>query len=106
MRLHRPRMHLQYCLIFALMCLLLSPTGAQENTNPANKTRIKIPLRRMLRNLHKDPNQGNGTMHIVIHKVAPGDAYYKVFDGNETAARGFTNKIWNRLLNRYNTMLI
>ncbi|XP_014763728.2 uncharacterized protein LOC6496283 [Drosophila ananassae] len=99
-------MNLQCLFTFSLMYLLLSQIGAQENPNTGNKTHLKIPLKRMFRNLHKGPNQGNGTLHIVIHKVVTGDPYYKVFDGNETAARGFTNKIWNRLLNRYKRMLI
>lgn len=45
-------------------------------------------------------------MRITIHKIQPGDPYYKVFDGDENAARAYTNKIWNRLLNRYSTMQI
>ncbi|KAI8040029.1 hypothetical protein M5D96_007454 [Drosophila gunungcola] len=60
----------------------------------------------MRRKLHTDEKQGKGMMHIVIHKISPGHQYYKIFNDDEKAARGFTNKIWNRLLNRYSTMRI
>ncbi|KAH8234100.1 hypothetical protein KR038_001348 [Drosophila bunnanda] len=102
-------MHLQLFLILAV-CLLVFQVEAEqpiENGNatdiPKNVTRKRV---RMLRKLHKNQEEDKGMMRIVIHKVQSGDTYYKVFDGDKNAARGFTNKIWNRLLNRYSTMQI
>ncbi|EDW32315.1 GL10500 [Drosophila persimilis] len=60
----------------------------------------------MVRPLHKKEDEKKDMMHIVIHKILPGDPYYKVFDGDQAKARRYTNKIWQRLLDRYNTMLI
>jgi len=103
-------MHLHYFLgLYIICCILLTQVQAEPNATIANSTEIQgnvTKKRIMLRKLHKDDKQGKGMMHIVIHKIQPGDPYYKVFDGNEKAARAFTNKIWNRLFNRYSTMLI
>ncbi|XP_037713760.1 uncharacterized protein LOC119549648 [Drosophila subpulchrella] len=108
-------MHLQYFFgIYILCCILLTQVQTQPNATISNATisnstdtQGNVAKKRiMLRKLHKDDKQGKGMMHIVIHKIQPGDPYYKVFDGNEKAARAFTNTIWNRLFNRYSTMLI
>ncbi|XP_016967680.1 uncharacterized protein LOC108036200 [Drosophila biarmipes] len=108
-------MHLHYFLVlYIIFCILLTQAQAQHNTTISNSTNSnstniqgKVAKKRVMkRRLHKDDKQGKGMMHIVIHKIQPGDPYYKVFDGDEKAARGFTNKIWNRLFNRYRTMLI
>nr|XP_016999473.2 uncharacterized protein LOC108058991 [Drosophila takahashii] len=102
-------MYLRYLLGFFLMCcILVAQAQDQHNaTINATDTQVKVPKKQiMLRKLHEDDKQGEGMVHIVIHKIQPGDPYYKVFDGDEKAARGFTNKIWNRLLNRYSTMII
>ncbi|XP_017077662.1 uncharacterized protein LOC108112345 [Drosophila eugracilis] len=102
-------MHLQYFFgFYFIFSILLYQVQAQQNATSnltiiqANVTKKRI----MVRKLHTDDKLGTGMMHVVIHKIQPGHPYYKVFDDNETAARGFTNKIWRRLLNRYSTMLI
>ncbi|KAH8291291.1 hypothetical protein KR054_010368 [Drosophila jambulina] len=104
-------MQLQGLLIFYLaVCLLVFQVEAEQPIEKGNATDIPIIIPEkpvlMLRKLHRNQEEDKGMMHIVIHKVQSGDPYYKVFDGDEKAARGFTNKIWNRLLNRYSTMLI
>ncbi|KAH8308729.1 hypothetical protein KR059_001081 [Drosophila kikkawai] len=104
-------MHLQSVFIFYLVvCLLVFQVKAEEPVEKGNATDVQKPVTRkrilMLRKLHKNQVQDRGMMRIVIHKIQTGDPYYKVFDGDENAARGFTNKIWNRLLNRYSTMQI
>ncbi|KAH8402038.1 hypothetical protein KR009_009369 [Drosophila setifemur] len=95
-------------LYFLLSILLYQVYGEQNITTNNTDIHKEVPKKRlmMLRNLHMDPKQGNGTMHVVIHKVKPGDPYYKVFGGDDAKAREFTNKIWGRLFKRYNTMLI
>ncbi|KAH8375239.1 hypothetical protein KR200_001630 [Drosophila serrata] len=103
-------MHLQLFLIL-IVCFLVFQVEAEQLIENGNATDIpknvtKKRRIRMLRKLHKNQEEDKGMMRIVIHKVQSGDPYYKVFDGDEGAARGFTNKIWNRLLNRYSTMQI
>lgn len=102
-------MYLHYFFGFSLVCsIVLVHVQTQQNATSnatnihGNNTRRHI----MVRKLHADEKQGKGMMSIVIHKIQPGHSYYKVFDGDEEAARGFTNKIWNRLFNRYSTMRI
>ncbi|XP_017124844.1 uncharacterized protein LOC108144459 [Drosophila elegans] len=102
-------MCLKYFVCLFLMVLFLIQVYAQHNsTNSStdildNVTKKPIIMRRKL---HTDEKQGKGMVHIVIHKIAPGHPYYKIFNDDEKAARGFTNKIWNRLLNHYSTMRI
>ncbi|XP_016988799.1 uncharacterized protein LOC108051262 [Drosophila rhopaloa] len=102
-------MTLKYFLSFLLVFLFIIQVQSQHNATN-NSTDIKEKVTRkpiiMRRKLHKDEKQGKGMVHMVIHKIQPGHLYYKIFDNDEKAARGFTNKIWNRLLNRYSTMLL
>ncbi|KAH8284642.1 hypothetical protein KR018_009504 [Drosophila ironensis] len=90
-----------FCIFLVCLICILQVQTQLNNTNVTIKHKIV-----MLRKLHSDPNKGNGTLHFVIHKVQPGDPYYQVFNGDARATRDFTNKIWRRLLNRYNTMRI
>lgn len=105
------KMQLQHFLVFNLVvCLLIFQVQAEDSIEIQNKTDIQQGVtkkrRLMLRKLHRNQEQDKGMMRITIHKIQPGDPYYKVFDGDENAARAYTNKIWNRLLNRYSTMQI
>ncbi|XP_017049356.1 uncharacterized protein LOC108093687 [Drosophila ficusphila] len=101
-------MSFKYLLCFLLVFLFLTQVQAELNaTSNATDVQKNVTIRHvMVRKLHGDAKKGSGMMHVVVHKVQPGHPYYKVFDDNEEAARGFTNKIWNRLFNRYSTMRI
>ncbi|EDV55687.1 uncharacterized protein LOC6547959 [Drosophila erecta] len=102
-------MHLHYVVGFFLVgCMVLAQPQSQQNAtrNTTNINGNNTGRHIMVRKLHADEKQGKGMVHIVIHKIEPGHTYYKVFNGDEEAARGFTNKIWNRLFNRYSTMRI
>ncbi|XP_039229096.1 uncharacterized protein LOC26535692 [Drosophila yakuba] len=103
------KMYLLYIFGFFLVgSIVLAQLQPQQNAtlNTTNINGNTTGRRIMVRKLHADDKQGKGMMRIVIHKIEPGHSYYKVFNGDEEAARGFTNKIWNRLFNRYSTMLI
>lgn len=40
-------------------------------------------------------------LQLIIHKVLPGDPYYRIFNGDEQQARKFANTRWRQLLSSY-----
>ncbi|XP_034651278.1 uncharacterized protein LOC117890496 [Drosophila subobscura] len=97
-------MLLHFVGFWLLLSVCLLHVASQENSTVAgNATETKII---MVRQLHKKDEQKKDLLNMVIHKVLPGDPYYRVFDGDQAKARSYTNKIWQRLLNRYDSMLI
>ncbi|KAH8354995.1 hypothetical protein KR093_003499 [Drosophila rubida] len=71
------------CFYLLLVCLLLLPAEG-----------------------HNESSKSDGVLRLTIHKVLPGDAFYRIFNGDATAARRFTNDLWRRVLAQYDTISI
>lgn len=53
-----------------------------------------------------DSEEDDCVLHLKIHKVLPGDPYYRIFDGNEEQARSFVNARWRQLLSGYDSIAL
>lgn len=45
-------------------------------------------------------------LHLKIHKVMPGDSYYRIFSGNEEQARSFAKARWRQLLSTHDSIAL
>lgn len=53
-----------------------------------------------------DSDDDDCVLHLKIHKVLPGDPYYRIFSGNEERARSFAKARWRQLLSTHDSIAL